>query len=159
MTGPQRTAGVLICLLAAGLTGCTSQPDPEPTPPVHTSSPNTAASTSSVGEAQVRLALGDGSTDDDPAFVAMGFERLAEGAHTQTVLDRGKGYALQVVCVGTTSVKITGTGLKPSSAACDGTIVSQRITNAPADFTLNVRATGGGNPSGSIGWRLNRLSN
>ncbi len=165
-------AGVATAVAALALTGCTQDGAPAEKPtakPAGKSAGNPAAPTASAVqtpgtprlEDQVRDALGGpGGSADDPSLVAMGSERLADGAYTVTPLEQGASYRLQVVCVGGGPATVTaqGNGLPQFSAPCDGGSTTGRITSAPASFTLHIKPTGPapGTP-GMIGWRLTRV--
>ncbi|MFH9726749.1 hypothetical protein ACH4M4_27855 [Streptomyces sp. NPDC017254] len=154
--------GAALGLLGIGGVGCTGpgadSAAPVSSAPASTAPASPAASAPPGGvavaaayERRVKDAL-DTISPDDPEFVESGTERVEDGVHHRSPLEKGAAYQLALVCAGEGAIVPVVGGEELGAVRCDGVPVTHRIASAPAEFSLAVDGQAG--VSGALGWRV-----
>ncbi|MFB9554168.1 hypothetical protein [Streptomyces roseoviridis] len=159
MTAPLRrtvTAAAVMALASLLASGCrdTTTPTTTLSGSATTKPTGTRAPAGDDEEAQgerARAAL-ETVSPDDPEFVESGLERVADGVHHRSALEKGKTYTVSVACVGAGAVKVVIADKAPHSVPCDGVPASQRVENAPAHVPIDVTAASGA--MGMVAWQI-----
>ncbi|NBE51700.1 hypothetical protein [Streptomyces boluensis] len=153
--------------LALALTGCSEgsaksgagsgagSPTSRPTPTV-TSEPPSEPDEKLGKQAEAAL---NTVTIDDPEFVESGLETLSDGAHSKSLLTRGKSYRLGVSCAGKGKAELTvHTAPEPVVRRfdCDGTATYVRVAEAPR--TLGIDVEGEPGASGMVAWLISETA-
>jgi hypothetical protein len=90
-------------------------------------------------------------------FFAGGAERVTDGVHTETVLNKGMNYKLNLVCYGSGSAQLSFTPASTGSKAtvsCDRSLTQQRITG-DGSVRINVDAAKGA--TGVVAWQIDAI--
>ncbi|MEV7563925.1 hypothetical protein [Streptomyces tanashiensis] len=143
----------LAALLTAGCTGGTT-PSGTPSAPDTKSSAERKAPAEGSEEDQGRRAKAAlvGVSVDDPEFLASGLERVQDGVHDRSVLEKGETYKLSVACVGTGTVNVVIADKAPESVPCDGVPTGRRVENAPERLPIDINAAKGA--TGMVAWQI-----
>ncbi|MFI0988715.1 hypothetical protein [Streptomyces exfoliatus] len=151
----------LAALLTAGCTDGTVATSDTPSSSA-TEQPTGTQSPQEEGEEEqgkrAKAALEKHSLDEpeyEPNYVESGLERVTEGVHNLSMLEKGKAYEVAVACVGKGAVKVVITDKTAPSVPCNGVSVSRRIENAPAEFALDITATAGA--TGMVAWQVSSV--